>query len=656
MAINEENGGQRGQQQNVMSEAFERAHQSNKGTTNMTQDNTTQGQAQPHGLNRKFSLRTMGRLQQTMISRQPISELLSELEKRLAEEYEQYSSKLNIKLIALDVNAIPEIPQSLLVVAERLRDEKSKKVAFHTFILFGTGGELPPRYENHGTSQIMVRRLPTDVWEPRLKAFVAGWVARQFDVDVRDTIEMDGTVIMPDFDIKNDTQVKLLAANALIATNTELEQFQTNFADINLKDVQDDAQLQTRVLFNDEPVMSPTGRPIRADIIVKMTATGLPNQGMASDRVTEVAQLTGYVDVSWAGPSTPQGSFPGFQQDQGGFNPWGAQQQQQVVQPYLANLVITSMETNQLQTPAAQLLALLQAAVLFQNNLWTHALRPRAPKKGDPAIDLNDIGALGYESPFERDPQTGAGLRLDTKSANFSDELFAFALTKWLQPGLEVSLDIPDAGYDAWFNGPFAAAAQGSQVAKKVLLQAANTLTNGEFGPLYAQFGGTGEVISDRNNRIIMGWYLDPNGKMRDLRDYGYIAVANMRGDKSPQDLAVYSNSMQDKDLDINVRLADRFRLLDGMVQAHYEGWATRGTFEAAFFRALAAGAHRSGLSMRPNVNVADYGRAERATQQYAGSVLSGQVTGGLFTGGYGQPQQIDGTRAYRASTRWGGV
>lgn len=658
MALQDTEAGNAPAQQTSMAEAYSRAHQQTesqaKGTQRMqTTNNAGNGNQAQQPARQGFRFSALGRQLNTNISRTAMSDILIKLEKKFEEFYQQYTAGLQIKLIPLDAQTVPEIRSSLLVVAARLRDSTQKMVAFHTLILAGTGGELPSKYLQAGGSTIEVKQLASDVWEPRLKNFVTGEVARAFGVNTDVVIEMDATTIPVDFRLEDDTLVRLTAANALIACNTELEHC-LGFQDINLADALSGEVLTTRVLFNDAPTYDSVGKPVRADVTLKMTAQAIQNgQSSGNDRVTEVASLTGYVDMLLAVDPKQVQQQAGFANNVGFANAWGQQQQQQTLQPYAAQFVITSMETAQLQTPAAQLLALTNALMLQYQNVWANALMPRPPAKGREMMDIRDIGALGYEVPFERD-ESGLPKRVETKSADFDTAVFSYLLSKWVQPGLSFALDVSDAGPDSWFNGVFSAAAQGRQDAIDEIIRAANVLTNGKFGSRYAKLNGTGQIVSPKPNRVHRGTYNDPDGHQRDLRDYDYIAIANMRGDKNPKDLETWSNSFL-SDEPIEVRLADRARLLDSMVQPSYDGWTIRVVFEAVFLQALADSCAEAGLSLRPNVPNSDYGRTTRATAQFAGSMVTGQAAGNLFASNWNQPNNgFQSQATYRGSSRWG--
>lgn len=643
MAVQHDNNGNGDQNQTAtgaaMSESMARKEQTSNQQTQGARMNQSD-QNRP-----RFSFRTPGRILNTHIARSPMSEVLTKLEAKFKEFYQPYLSDLAIKLISLDVNTVTEITQSVLIVAARRKSNEGDVVAYHTLILDGTGGDLQNRFDNWQGVQYEIKRLPTDVWDRKLRDFVRQEVGRQTGSD--NLIEMDACVIGRDFPF-DDAEAsralqQMVAANALIADNTQLEADDKDFPDMNLADAQNDSLLSTRVLFNDAPTVNIVNKPVRADINIKMTAAGT-QQSQNPDRVTDVAGVSAFMDVMLL--RDPNTVFnPGFGQQYASFG-----QQQQRPPLYGAHMVITSMETAQLQTTAAQLLALVQAMMLRQDNLWTGAFFPRPYDKD---VDLRDIGALGYEAKLEVDDQ-GNGKYIDTKSDRFRPEHFGPIMTLLFEPGLAISLDVSDAGPDTWYNGVFAQAAWGSQNANAEIMRSSNVLTNGLFSDIYKQMNGSGRVVDAKENKIHLGTMRAPDGSNVDLRTGdSYLAVANMIGDKDLTILQTYSDTHLATNVPLPVRLAERARILTKLFNPSFEGYATRCTFEAKFLDALAEACHQAGLSLRPQLPNTGYATRERATAQFAGAMLMGGAqSSGLFTSGFGQQQQsFGGNRSYG---RWG--
>jgi len=590
----------------------------------------------------KFSFRTMGRALQTQIARTPMSEVLSKLEAKFAAIYEPYTSHINIKLLALDVNSVTEIAASLLVVAAQLKGG-SDAVAYHTLILDGTGGDYPSRFESYNGTQFEIPRFTPDIWDSKLKNYVAGEVNRIFGTP--NLIEMDATTIPRNFDIENDLLVRHNASNALIACNTELERIGKVFSDINLVDALGDSQLTTKILFNDQETYDILGKPLRADINIIMSASGTA-QSQNPDRQTEVAKLSGFLDLIYS-PATPPNAngFSGF-----GFG----QPASQTTQLYIAQFVITSMETLGLQTTAAQLLALVQALMLRTDQCWSAGFRPRAHQLGD--IDIHDIGALGYEAGPEFD-ETGHGKRFDTKSDRFRPEHFTALLQMWMQPGLSIAIDVVETGPQAWYNGIFAAAGQGSIKANEQIIVAANKLTNNAFGPCYHALGGTGRVLESNNTRAHVGTYRAPGGSLRSLQDIGYVEIMNLVGEKDLGIVKEWSDSWLATNIPQVVREATRKRILSKLLtDPVFEGMAVRSVYEAAFLSALAESCLKAGLSLKAHFPYSDTTHMQRATGQYAGAMLMGQPISGLFNAGYGigGDPRVQGSGRPATYGRWG--
>lgn len=635
--IDDTNGNSRQSQQGApFSESYER-----KGST--------QG-AQPQQPERpSWSFRRMGGVFSTNIPRTPLAENLVNLDKKFAELYKTFEADLEVRRLPFDVNVVTEIGSSLLVIAVRRPRavENSQRVAYHTLILDGTAlGDFQPKIENWQGQNYEISKLPTDTWDKRLREFVATEVARAFNVSLEDLIEMDAMVVPRDFDPadpKNESFIKMIAANALLADNTELESTQPDFPVLSLRDSQHDSVLTSRFLANDTPTYDILGEPVVADVTVKLSAGAKDQNGGDPGRVMDVAIVSGKMDLLWD-PAAPQGMAQGAAYT-------GFATQAPPPQKYRPHFIISNLENTQLQTIEAQLLALSQALMLRQDDVWTHAFRPRPYQ--DAHHDIHDIGVLGIEAMLQIDEATGLGLRIDTKSERFKTEQFMTTLRLLIQPGLRISLDVSEAGPSTWFNSPIMHAAMGSVGANREMIRGANALTDGNFDIVYKRLGGSGRVADWLETRVHLGKFLAPDGKIRDIRDIGYIEIANMTLDKDPSILQEWSNSFQATNIPRQVRESMRKRILSKLFDPTFTGYAVRCTFEAKFLDALGEACHMAGLALRPVFPYSDFTKHERASAQYAGSVLTGVSTQGLFSGGFGTPTGTQ-SGAYRTHSRWG--
>jgi hypothetical protein len=652
MAVNNTNGSKQGAAaETSMGAAFSRQ---------MEQSAQAQQQAAPSAAQRptqRTRLSDLGSLSRAAMGRNPQSEVITKLEKALTEVFAGVDKSYEVTLIPIDYNNTQSLVKSVIVVAMRDLMNKETGVACHTLILEGSSEPLQVAYQMINNTNTEILRVTGDVNNKTLSDEVLAAVSRTFPG--MPIWPVDACVVPRDFNVDDVTLVHELAANAATACQTELEVRQPGgFQDLDLGTVEQENSLTVQPTFGNGQSRDMVGAPIRSDIVIDFRAGGqeIPGQQGVTQRVSQISRISGYMDLVWA---------PTEQQTQR-FDPW-VQQTAQPSSPdefkrYRPRFVMTDLESVKLLTIPAQLLALVTAFTLADNHAWVEAFRP-APMSNSAEIDWKDIGAIGIEANFEKNPN-GFGSRVDTKSDAFqrgqgqtSDHLLRL-VGSVITPKLILSLDVPECGPQTWFNGIFAAAAELSgnnwQKANEIIIRAANVLTHGNFSR-YFQAGG--RVASDEFNRIHLGWYVDRHGVKRDLREIDYLAVLNMVGDRDPEVAREWSDTFARTNLDLQVRLAKRKHIIEGILgknNVEFTGFARRVTFEPAFIVALLNACKDTGLSVRTIAPMTDLNQYERAVNPYAVSagLDTGSMNGSVFNRGFAHPQQQQyGARA--GFSRW---
>lgn len=625
MAVNDEtNGGagNNGQQSSPHSEAFAREPRK--------EQNVNQ-QQQGTGLR----LSRMGGEFRTIISQTALSETMAKFQETLQNLYKPYANNLDIRLLALD-EANAEISCSVLVVAAAAKGSSQSPIAYHAIVMDSNQGEPASRVDNWNGEQYVVHSWPSGMWNEYLNKVVEDAVQRAFGSG--NTISASAEVLPATFDYTDEKLVTQVGINALLAVNTEVESHLPNPPVLDLTKIDfSNSQLVTTVKFDNTPRLDSQGNPVRSDFRIPLTEQVRPKQFEQGQppRTNEIALVTGFMDVLWRGPQ---------QQQAMGF--YGQQQGPQT-QRYVPHAVITTLETHQNRTPSAQLLAALQVLALRQNNVWAMAYWSAATRNSK-ELDINDLGALGYEAALMRD-EAGNGRFIETKGDTVTPEVRARLVGDLFYPDLYVSVDVAEAGADTWNNEIFLAAARGDVVAKRALRQHANILTGGYFEKHY---DGDGSIVVAFDSRIHMGDYLDPVSRQRrDIRDYGYVAIANQFGANDLQQLARWSDSFINPNEPAALREFRRYQILERSVQdLRITGMAWRCRFEPKFLFALANAAAEAGLALQ--VRLPETGRfaTERASMAGGGMSLT---TGGVsvFSSGF-QPQV---NRAFGANDWRGG-
>jgi hypothetical protein len=567
---------------------------------------------------RGFSFRSMGNLSRTAMGRNPTSEALSKLVKALTTVYTENADKsFEVQVLPVDMNSNTALSVSIAIIAVRDRQYPQLGVAFHTLIVAASTEDPAPRFENIGGTNTEITRVIGESYNSDMIQVVRDTVIRAYGTNVP-LVDADAEVVPRTFDLQDPQTVYTLAANAVFACSQELETHGQDFHDLNLANAERDSNLNVRISYGNSEILDAVGQPVHGPIAIDFTATDRQQQ-QGNERVSVVSQIRGFLDLIYA----PQNQ----QQNQGG---WA--QPVQSFQRYAARFVITQLESKQLLTIPAQLLALLPALSLRENNQWVQAFRNPPTVDG---VDLYDFGAVGIEVNFENNP-SGVGSRIDTRADSFKPEHLHKLVASTVSPGLVISLDVPECGPSTWHNGVFAAAAAGNPRANAAIADAANQLFNGEF----AKYWNGGRVCFDEDNRIHLGNFADRSGVRRDLRGIDqYLAQLNLIGEKDLGIVRDWSDTHVKTGYPLALRLAGRKRILTNEVNdVKITGYARRVTFEADFLEALAKAAVACGLNVRTMAPYADMGSFERASGDYLRSAMMGSGNTGMFNqgGGFG--------------------
>lgn len=615
---NNPGGTNTGQSQNtVMQSAMHAAQergggQSNQGNQSMNNQSNRGGQGP------QVSFRNLGSLIPSPIGRTPASEALSKMKKAidtlLSESMQQ--NDYEVRTLAIDYNNTSNLAVSVIVICSREKGNAQGPVAFHTLLIEASAPAPEPTYMPINGQQVEIHHDIGEANDGVLMQAVSQVVEQHYPGVIQ--FPVDAQKIPRSFDSTDGAAMQRMLANAVYATIQELQTRHPGFEDLNLAQIAKDSNLNLRVSFDNPQTLNEVGEPIRTDVQVEFTAAPLQqnNQGGMQqnvERTSAISVVGGFVDAVWA-PVTQQ------------MQTWG-QAPMQNFQRYAARFVITRLESATILTPSMLLLVLVTGMAVAQNNLWVNHFRPRARSKDDNSVDIRDIGAVGYEVNFESDPR-GFGKPVDTKADNFTTKDFYDLVQSTFRENMILSMDVPECGPNTWSLNIFSAVAAGDSAAEAALLEAANTLTNKEFGKMFD--ASQGPIIVDEVNRIHLGYYVNRHGERRDIRDFDYLAVANREGDKHPEIIQDFSDTFtKTQEHPLPVRMAGRARILmnlsgDTMV---ITGYARRLTFAPHFLVPLVAGCEKSGLAPRINATNNDIGNYARGVASVTNMMLGSNVT-----------------------------
>ena len=545
------------------------------------------------------------------ISRGLGSEVMTKLQATLAEIYKDAQPGVEIQIIPIDNINETALAFSLLVICMRYKAQPDR-VAYHTLIIEATGDKIQPVFENNGPRQIEITRVTGDAYDHIMTAKVFERVRAAYPNAT--LIETECCVVPRNFNPDDKVRVHQLALNAGLANGTFLEVTHPEFVDLNLADACTENQLVVNIQFNSSQVEDAAGEPMRSDFLINFSSQRNAVQANKSinsgDRQISLTEVSGFFDVVWA----PLATGPAFQ-------PQWNQGVPPPTQKYAARAILTNLASNLSYSPASILMAIATAATLRDDNNWVQAFRPKPIIGND--VDLRDIGALNIEANLLNDP-SGYGQPIDTKAESFRLENLGQLVSSLFQPGLIMSMDVPDAGPNSWFLSMFAAAAKGNTSAQSVIFESAQDLTNGEFQK-YFTLGD--QMFVDVDNRVHLGHWIDRNGVKRDIREIDYLAVANLIGSRDPVRCRAWSDTWTRDDYPLIQRLAERKKMIMALTSesAVITGFANRVTFSAKLMDALTQGCRDAGLVVRINtpLSSADF-NTNRGVARFANDALLG--------------------------------
>lgn len=528
------------------------------------------------------------------ISRGIGTESYTKLKTTLADFYKESNPNVKIALLELDNANNQQLRFSSLVVALQLKGQEKLGVAFHVLVLAGTSEPLTPVFEQINNQNVEILRVPSDAVDSVLRKIASERVSKAFPGNT--VYYVDSTVVPEKFNVEDKVAIHKLALNAGMACATELQIRRDDFKDINLPAMKRDSQLIISQEYGRQTYDNSLSEPVRSDVRISFMSNKNNNNNRnvsinSGAREVRVNRLSGFLDLAWM-PMNPQADM----------NPWmnqqfaGQMQNGQFQLPkYVANLVITDIQSEYAYTPASLMLAIASALTVGDNNNWIQAYRP-TPKQ-DGVIDTQDVGALNIEANLTNEPG-GFGTKVNTKSEDFRlPELGAY-MFKLVRPGMMLSIDCPDSGPQSWYLSVLVGAANGSTAAYDILYDAANNLTGGN---LSRHFPAGAPMFVNPGNRIHLGTWTDRNRTKRDLREFDQLAVANLSGENNPQAIRDFTDTFLRTEYPLAQRLAARKRMISAMSNetAEFTGYATRVTLSGRFLAALAQAVKETNLPVK---------------------------------------------------------
>jgi hypothetical protein len=448
-------------------------------------------------------------------------------------------------------------------------------------IIEATGESIVPAYSQFRSQKVTIIRTAENSYDD---IFVAAIGAKMSSVMPDVAVQMVTPMVVPKlFNVDDKQQIHNLARMTGTACMTEMEVSSPGFNDFNLAATVDPSDnIRVEMSFNNPNKVNSVGLPIRADMSVVFGVAPMstnPNNTIhgAGNSLKRISTVSGFIDLLWAPVA-----------NSGGYNPY-IQQQQPATQKYVANMVITDIESTRAYTVGSMLMAIATSLTVRDNSNWIQYFRPIVTK----TTDTRDIGALNIECNLLNEQVPTA---IDTKADGFSLTDLGNLVAAVIQPGLLVSMDISNAGSSSWYMNVFKGASKGDQKCISEIINSANQLTNQAFGKYFP----VGTPIFANVDFVHQGYYTDSQGVLKDIREIDYLAVANWVGIREPNALSEYSDTFTRSEFPAEVRLQARKKMIESLCSGEIviTSVAERVTFSAAFLNALAQGVRDTGTQV----------------------------------------------------------
>ncbi len=376
-------------------------------------------------------------------------------------------------------------------------------------------------------------------------------------------------------------------------------------------------RVRSRVAL-DQYKTEPNGLPIRSDIRTELVFAQMNNNRapIADNSEVRLCETSAYVDLIYTPPAQPYQFFN------------NQFQQPAVNQPYyIPRIVLTNFGVDLPHSSLEfMLLGTASMASLARQRSYGVVWRNQF---GGTANNLRNLGAVGLQVPLSQD---GTPAILDVSGD--IRELYALMETV-IAPSPVFTLEIEQGGAGNWATSIFARAAQGSQEAVNMLVNAADNLTNNNFSKIYAQLtnGVAQPLITSTDDLSYVGYY-NRDGEYRDIRELDLLAVLNTVGQKDPDIVQQYLTTLVGPE-NIHIRLARRSRILSRIAKdVHIKAYSRKYDFNAAFIEALTRAVAACGLVIN-NDNILNQNQGSvynQTIQNWQASMVNPQAVNPLFT------------------------
>ncbi len=496
----------------------------------------------------------------------------------------------NVQVIPVD-KSVAQMSVSVIAIVQVV----NRTAAVFNYVVEATAGQIQPEeFKVPGRPDIQLPRaagalynFSETLWQ-RVKASVEKVVD-----GVDEILDAGGAQLHKELDPTDAARLQQTLNRACNATDSMLRKQEP----MNLAQLQGLA-MDVRAEFPRGNVEDSQGLPVYAAFKVDINGrdTSASNYDPVSVSATQIATLTGYVDLQYAGPSTVYGhnNVPIT-----------------TTQMFVPKLVMTSTTTQHPRVfPELQLLAMACSAALVNRNSWMAALEPAFNDDG-----LHSLAGMSLE----------LGAAVDPIAAEF--KLFDFLNTTVYLDRLNYYIHVADADDLTWLMAMFRDSTQPGELGTQAydhIVTIANNLTNGVFSQMFAG----GPIVEREDDKVIMGYWMDRQGNRRDLREINQVAFANLVGAADSQKAFEFNDTFNPEKGDLPTRLAIRFALLREVLQGNLEfkGYAAPYRVSPAFVEALYQAVQQVGIPMNLNQYAEGYAAVSRVNTSVMATGINQQT------------------------------
>lgn len=512
-----------------------------------------------------------------------------------------------------------------------------ERLALNFVVVIDRPGVLSTREEEWRGRRYDVIRTPSDVMTETYLAKVDNLVTQAHQATRNAfcgffVLPYEAAVTLTKENINGTAQVLAGAMDAVCSTLEIVLRDDATYQPFSLTWFDRDDRLEIVPNLSGQPVVDAVGIPARADLLLTSSHV-TPSPEDDTPIRTPLVETAAMLTLDYAPEST--GNQSGF----------GRRLRQQEEQPFWQPiLTITALNRRTAQFSLQQaLLGIASLAPVSDDYWWLNLLRPVEGQQ-----DLRDIGYLPVLSPTAEaeDRKYVKGL-----TAGISDTQLQDYLGDLVKQDLAYAIDVPDSTENSWLMNTFAGVAKGNADDLKLLIQAANDLTDGHFSDVMDRLDPNGNLpFADSSAGHLLGWYTNQHGETRDLRELDTLAVLTRSGEKNPDVALDWQDTFDHTNIPQDIREADRMRIIERLVGGvRVIGRAQRYYVNPVFVKALAEAVRMTGVK----INMVNQ-PSSIATRQHGNTLAANFATRdagrGMLTSRRGDRDRDDRDRGRRSS------